>query len=325
MSTNTATDVRRARQRARRIIRSIQSDIEAWIRDEGVDIWQSDTLTPREKARRTNEIISRLASERMREDLLTWLQDRRKTAQSRAARAAFQNMQQTIPGAVDESTLFSMATITPKDQQVNAVINQIDAGLLYEDGDSIAQEIGDKVTRQIRVGFAEGENIRSTKPDQMDISTRVKSVLQQGDDQIRRQAGAGGMSLQSKAEMIAHDSIQDAYVSSAQQRYLNNGFRYARYDAVIDNRTSDVCERLDGVIIDLVENPDLAPPNHPWCRSDIIPLLELPEGEEPITHSDIGTEHQQRIRSTNGFRPTTIDTGQEFNPTALNELMERAG
>jgi hypothetical protein len=33
----------------------------------------------------------------------------------------------------------------------------------------------------------------------------------------------------------------------------------------------------------------------------------------------------QRIRFTNGFRPTTIDAGQEFNPTALNELVERAG
>lgn len=324
MATRTETDSRRARQRARKVIRAIQSDIEQWIEEEGVDIWQDSTLTPRDKARRTNEIISRLASERMRQDLLQWLQDRRKTTQARAARAAFQDMQQALPGAMDEAQMFSMANLTPKDMRLNSVMNQIDAGLLYEDGDSIAQEIGDRVTRQIRVGFAEGENIRS-RGDRMDISTRVKSVLQQGDDAIRRQAGAGGMTLQSKAEMIAHDSIQDAYISSSQQRYLNNGFRWARYDAVIDNKTSEVCERLDGEIIDLVNNPDLAPPNHPWCRSDIIPLLELPEGAEPIEHGDIGTEHLQRIRSTNGFRPTTIDTSQEFNPTALNELMERAG
>lgn len=322
MPTRNETDLRRARQRARRIIRSINTDIEQWIRDEGVDIWQDSTLTPRERARRTNEIISRLASERMREDLLGWLEQRRKTTSSRAARQAFQRMQETLPGAIDESAMIGSSTLGGSDAARNAVLNQIDAGVLYEDGDSIAQQLGDRVTRQIRIGFAEGEPVKSTRKDQMDLATRVKSVLRKGD---QGPTGATGMSIQSRAELIAHDSVQDAYVSTSHQRYLNNGFRYARYDAVIDNKTSDVCERLNGEIIDLVEHPELKPPNHPWCRSDIIPLLEIPEDREPLTPDQVGQQHLNRIRSTNGFRPTVIDTSQEFNPTALNELMDRAG
>ena len=244
---------------------------------------------------------------------------------ARAARASFQRMQQTLPGQVDESDLFGSPNIEAKDRALNAELKNIDAGLLYENSDSLANEIGDRATRQIQIGFAKNEPVVAQRDDQMDLATRVEQVLLDGDADTRRENGISGQTAKSKAELISHDSVQDAYVTATHRRYLNNGFRYGTYDAVIDRKTSTVCRRLDEVHVDLVEQPWLLPPNHPWCRSDIRPLLQLPEGASVIDESDIGDDHLNRIWGTNGFRPKVLDPDQEFNPTVLNERLERTG
>jgi SPP1 gp7 family putative phage head morphogenesis protein len=307
------------------VVRDIQDVIEDFLQGEGIQIWQQETATPRDKARRINEEITRLAARELRVKLVQWLEERHRTTMARAARSAFQRMQQELPGTVDESDLFSSPNITAQDQALNAELKNIDAGLLYENSDSLAEEIGNKATRQIQIGFAKNEPVVATRDDQMDLATRVEQVLLDGDAETRRENGITGQTAKSKAELISHDSVQDAYVSATHRRYLNNGFRYGTYDAVIDRKTSTVCRRLNEITVDLVEQPWLLPPNHPWCRSDIRPLLQLPEGEEPITEEEIGEDHLNRIWGTNGFRPKVIDTDQEFNPTVLNERLERTG
>jgi SPP1 gp7 family putative phage head morphogenesis protein len=305
-------------------MRDIQTVIEEFLAGEGLQIWQQESATPRDRARRINETITQLASRELQANLVQWLEDRHLTTMARAARASFQRMQQTLPGSVDEGDLIGSPNITHQDRALNAELKNIDAGLLYNDSDSLAEEIGDRATRQIRIGFAQEEPVVATG-DGSSISQRVEEVLLDGDAATRDEHGISGMTAKSKAELIAHDSVQDAYVTATHRRYLNNGFRYATYDAVIDAKTSTVCRRLNEVTVDMVEDPWLVPPNHPWCRSDLRPLLQLPEGEEPITRDEIGDQHQKRIWGTNGFRPKVIDTDQEFNPTVLNERLDRTG
>ena len=323
--TPTETDTRRARQHARKVMKGLRVDIEQFMQEEGMQIWQETAGSPREKARRLNELITRMASERFREDLEPWLDDRHEITMRRAGNDSMEKIRQAFQGQIDEEDLIGAAgRLTSKDRQLASVQRQIDAGMLYEDGDSIAEELGDRVSRQLQQGFGNNEPVSSTDPEKMDLKKRVKMVMEDSDIPGRRGTGESGMTIQQKAEMIAHDSVQDAHTSAAHQRYLNNGFRYAEYDAVIDNKTSEVCDRLDGEIIDLVDSPELKPPNHPWCRSDIIPLLELPDGATPITMDDIGQEHLNLIQGTNQFRPTAIDTSEEFNPTVLTEHQQRA-
>jgi len=319
------TDLRRARQRSRAVIRDIQDLIETYLQTEGIQMLAESNLGPREQARRLNEQITRLATREIRQKLIPWLEERHKTTMARAARAAMNRMQQELPGQVDESDLFASPNLDAKDRALNAELRNIDAALLYENGDSIAQEIGDRTTRQIQIGFSKNEPVVSNRDDQMDLATRVREVLMDGDSDTRREHGITGQTAQSKAELIAHDSVQDAYVTATHRRYLNNGFRYGTYDAVIDKKTSTVCRRLNEVTVDLVEQPWLLPPNHPWCRSDIRPMLQLPEGEDVITEEEIGDDHLNRIWGTNGFRPKAIDAESEFNPTVLNERLERTG
>jgi SPP1 gp7 family putative phage head morphogenesis protein len=319
------TDLRRARQRSRAVIRDIQDVIEDFLQGEGIQILQQETATPRDRAIRLNQEITRLATQEIRTNLIPWLEERHLVTMARAARASMNRMQQVLPGQVDETDLLGSANIEAKDRALNAELKNLDAALLYEDSDSLAEEIGDRTTRQLRIGFAKDEPVVATRDDQMDLATRVEQVLLDGDADTRQENGITGQTAQSKAELISHDSVQDAYVTATHRRYLNNGFRWATYDAVIDRKTSTVCRRLNEVTVDLKEQPWLLPPNHPWCRSDIRPLLQLPEGEEPITEEEIGDDHLNRIWGTNGFRPKVIDTEAEFNPTVLNERLERTG
>ena len=323
-ASSNVTDLRRARQRSRRVIRDLQSVIVEFLRGEGIQIMQQPTASSRSKARRLNEQLTRLASRELRVKLVGWLEERHKTTMARAARASFSRLQRTLPGTMDESDLIGSPNFEHSDRALNRELRNIDAALLYENSDSLAEEIGDRATRQIQIGFSQNEPVASTREDQTDLATRVEEVLLEGDAETRDEHGITGQTARSKAELISHDSVQDAYVTATHRRYLNNGFRYGRYDAVIDRKTSAVCRRLDEVTVDLVEQPWLLPPSHPWCRSDIRPLLQLPEGEEPITEDDIGDDHLKRIWGTNGFRPTVVDAEQEFNPTVLNERLDRA-
>jgi hypothetical protein len=175
----------------------------------------------------------------------------------------------------------------------------------------LAEEVGDRVTRQLRIGFARGE-------DTADLGRRVDFILTEGSDPERAKTGAKGQTIMSKGELIAHDSVQDAYVSAAHRRYLQNGFRYAIFDATIDTKTSAVCRRLNEHVIDLVETPWLVPGLHPWCRSGLRPTLDIGD-REPLSEGDIADSYINTIMRTKGYRPPTLDTEAAFRPTTLTE------
>jgi hypothetical protein len=310
-ATNNVHDMRRARQRARRVMRELEDELIQFLEEQGVPLQGRGDADEK----RLNEAISRLAAVKLSSDLHNWLTNRRQQTMARAVRAARDNLQREL----DEE--FRGPDFGPGEQALNREISAIDAGLLYDADDSLAEEIGNDVTRQIRLGVQNNEQVRSPDPDELDIGERVAMTLTDADNPKRDSAGISGQTKRTKAELISHDSIQQGYNDAATKRYLNNGFRFVVYDAVCDYVTSDLCRRLgecdgDPVVIDLTETPWLVPPNHPWCRSGIRPTLNTEE-RDAVTEDDIADGYLNTVFSTEQYRPTALDVGRELSPTAL--------
>jgi len=306
-ATNSKSDLRRARQRARSVFRQLSDEIKAWI---AAELSLSDLEDPTGR-RRINQEITALASQTLREELLSWLRERRRKTMARAIRAAYQAIQQAIPQSIAEDELFGTPSLTASDTALNDELHMVDAGLLIDDNDSVAEKLGNQITRQLRVGFSQNEKVS-------DLGRRVDLIMTDGDADDRAKRGVSGQTIMSKGELIAHDSVQDAYISAATKRYLNNGFRYVVYDAVIDFKTSDICIALNEKVVDILENPGLIAPNHPWCRSGARPILD-PNPDDIIQRDDIADDLLGKIEATNSYRPTALDTEREFRPTPLTQ------
>lgn len=323
-SSRNVTDLRRARQRARRVIRELKDEVNQFLQENNIQRYGRS----QRESQQLNEAITRLAATKLSNDLVQWLEQRRQQTMGRAVRASMDRIQTEL----GEQFRGDFSDFSPAEQSLNRAITQVDAGLLSgteavgDADDSLAQEIGDELTRQIRLGLAQNEQVRSPDPDELDIETRVAAVLDDGDNDLRKEAGVGGQTKRTKAELIAHDSVQQGYTSAATRRYLNNGFRFLVYDAVCDFVTSDLCRRLgecDGppVVIDVTETPWLVPPNHPWCRSSVRPTLNRDE-RPVVSKDDISDDYLQTVMSTEQYRPSVMDPERELNRTALQRVSE---
>jgi len=302
VATRTTADLRRARQRARESLREISDDVDQFLQDRNVGRMVEDPSD----GQRLNEQLTRLVQGGLQEGLLQWLDQQRKIVMGRAARAAFDRMQTALTGAGVARDLVGRESVSREDRQINRMLNDVDAGLL----DKLSDDAAERLTRQIRLGFQQREDMR-------EIGRRVDMVLVDGDNPDRQKKGVNGQTVMSKGEMIAHDSVQDAYTHAARRRYLKNGFRYAIFDAVIDFKTSEVCTRMNEVVVDMVEDPHLIPPLHPWCRSDMRPTLNR-DGRKPLKDDDIADDFLQTIYSTKSYRPPE-PSDQYFRPTQLTQ------
>lgn len=68
-----------------------------------------------------------------------------------------------------------------------------------------------------------------------------------------------------------------AVVTNAQLSYFGQvGVKRVRHESVLDNRTSQICEERDGMIINVADAVvgENVPPLHPYCRSIIVPLTD---------------------------------------------------
>lgn len=303
VSTRTTRDLRRARQRARESLREISDDVEDYLRRNDL----SRRLEDPDQRQAVNDQLTRLVQDGLLSGLLQWLRERRKVVMGRAARAAFDRMQRALTAAGVARDLLGRDSMSREDRQINRMLSDVDAGLLTK----LSDDAADRVTRQIRQGFRNREDMR-------EIGRRVDMVLVDGDDPDRQKKGVNGQTIMSKGELIAHDSVQDAYLHSTRRRYLKNGFRYAVYDAVIDNKTSAVCTRMNETVIDMVDSPHLVPPLHPWCRSDLRPTLNR-DDRAVLTDDDIADDFLQTIYQTKSYRPPE-PSETYFRPTQLTNL-----
>lgn len=78
------------------------------------------------------------------------------------------------------------------------------------------------------------------------------------------------------ADRIIRTETQRVLNEGQKQSYISNGYTQYEYLAEIDDRTSDICEDLDGDIFDFADAIVGVnfPPMHPNCRSTIIPIID---------------------------------------------------
>lgn len=91
----------------------------------------------------------------------------------------------------------------------------------------------------------------------------------------------------SHLETVFRTNIQTAY--SAGRQVQNERVRethpFYRYDVVDDERVSDICEGLIGVVIP-ADQATLFPPLHPNCRTDMVAITAEEAGEAGV--DDVG-------------------------------------
>ena len=308
-ATPNVTDLRRARQRARATFRDLVDVIIRWLERNDVATYFNGAG----REQRLNQLITELAAQHIRQELLSWLDDRRRTTMARGFRAAFDAMRQVAN--VGDGDLIGQAAFTNADIGTARVLANVDAGLLVDNSDSLASDVGDRVTRQLRLGVRQNESVQ-------DLGRRVELIIDDGDGSDRQEKGVTGQTTRSKGELIAHDAVQDAHNTAATKRYLRNGFRYGVYDATIDTKTTRLCTRMNEVVIDMVRDPVLVPPNHPYCRSGIRPVLDVDQ-DDVVGRDDISDDYLQTIFSTAGYRPPVL-SDEDFQPTALTEQYGQA-
>lgn len=89
---------------------------------------------------------------------------------------------------------------------------------------------------------------------------------------IEQRMGVGAMEarrlVRTESTYVANFAELESYKESGVSRY--------RYVATLDMRTSEVCQRLDGMEFDVADaSPgENIPPMHPWCRSTTIAAMD---------------------------------------------------
>lgn len=78
-----------------------------------------------------------------------------------------------------------------------------------------------------------------------------------------------------QAKVLARTELSHVQVQSQIDKYKVSGVERVQFSAVMDDRTSEICEELNGTIIgiDEIEEGVNAPLMHPCCRSTLIPVL----------------------------------------------------
>lgn len=77
-----------------------------------------------------------------------------------------------------------------------------------------------------------------------------------------------------ESKRLIHTEVARCQSQAQDEIYKNNDLvKRAMYDATLDDQTSEICQELDGQIFDA--NSDYPkPPQHPNCRSAIVPVVE---------------------------------------------------
>lgn len=113
-------------------------------------------------------------------------------------------------------------------------------------------------------------------------------------EQLQRQLRSD---LQWRANIIARTESSNLYNHAHYSRFrATKAVKGWRFDAIVDSRTTDICEWHDGTEWDLEDNTAPLPPLHYQCRSTLAPIL-FHEDPEYLSSDDIPSE----VKPQSGF------------------------
>ena len=160
---------------------------------------------------------------------------------------------------IEKTIGFETAFTKPNYKMVEASIGRKWLGDNYEGRiNGNKDRLTDNLSRKMTQGIASGKSSKAIGKD-------LDKVMQTGLNNMGRLAHTEFANIAGKATF-------DGYTKSKSVK------RY-KYLATLDNKTSDICQELDGQIFYLSEKMDGVnyPPMHPWCRSTTTPYFEPDE------------------------------------------------
>ena len=121
---------------------------------------------------------------------------------------------------------------------------------------------------------------------------------------------------------------ESAFFASQAQKDAFNALDVERFEivATLDNRTSEICQELDGKIFDMkdYEIGVTAPPFHPWCRTVTVPYFEDDYGERAARGSDGKTYYVPSSMKYADWKKTFVDGGSKdgLKEISINRFSE---
>ena len=182
-----------------------------------------------------------------------------------------------------DPTRINVLTLPTLESQVNRTFNltaakgsviTLPSGEVVEKAfRGLAASQAEFLSREIRVGIAEGESIPK-------IAKRIRGRLQFGKNQemtAKAQSLAGGTGIKlanNQVRTIVRTSVNQVQNMASQAVYMANEDVTERYEyvATLDSKTSAICGSLDGRIFKYGEGP--MPPQHFNCRSTTVPIID---------------------------------------------------
>jgi SPP1 gp7 family putative phage head morphogenesis protein len=116
--------------------------------------------------------------------------------------------------------------------------------------------------------------------------------------------------------IVARTLVNDIYNYAVIQSYIETGTNYFQFQAVIDNRTSDICRMLHGSIYNASVAQYYRPPLHYRCRSRMVAL-------QGNTVANTGMLYENRNFTTLYDGNMNPYTSNNITPTVINQELQR--
>ena len=219
--------------------------------------------------------------------IIDWVKDvRRAIKEDMASDMSFSKAIQD-PAALVQKILAYITVTQIRQQLEEHITNGYTKGV-----DSVAKELGYTFTiDQDELDFIKKYTFDLVKGLNDDMEAKLKQVLQRGVidgkgmNQIQKDIAATMDIQMNRAETIARTEMQRAGNYGRLNAYQEAGVGKIQWLAMIDDRTSEICKKLNGQTIKpgnlfktTVNGKNIqvkAPPAHPNCRSTIVALDEV--------------------------------------------------
>lgn len=157
--------------------------------------------------------------------------------------------------AINAATKSKLSNKLPAPTLLKAIVEDRshDGQLLKPWTDKMGAATSDRVARQIRLGYANGEGVDK-------IVARVT-----GTEGFQGSQNSARAMVRTTVNSIANQAQQETWKANSD---LIEGWQFV---ATLDSRTTLICSSLDGQVFPLGEGP--IPPRHPQCRSITIAVL----------------------------------------------------
>lgn len=132
----------------------------------------------------------------------------------------------------------------------------------------------------------------------------------------------------SKAQAGRLIMTEQAYFSSVAQKYVFKELDVEQYEivATLDNRTSEVCQDMDGHVFDMKDYVEgvTAPPFHPNCRTTTVPYFddEFNLGERAAKDEDGKTYYVSSDMTYKDWKQSVVDGDSDnLQPSKINNAL----